>query len=163
MNVYHGLAQGARPCRRCTSTHANLTLKMDDGTGATGTIDPEAKTPADSLPEPPLVISQDDYVDARSKSFGEPALHRQPRATPKQIAARARAQCVKDQATAEHRERLRDEYAAKVASGEIRPPTRHERLIATARGHEDNESVQAARRLLARDGVDWRETPVEQS
>jgi hypothetical protein len=46
------------------------------------------------------------------------------------------------------REATRQAYAAAVASGEIQPPTEHDRLEATAAGHPDNPSVQAARRLL---------------
>lgn len=41
-------------------------------------------------------------------------------------------------------------YSDGVASGLYREPTRLERLTRTARGHDDNPSVQAARRLLAK-------------
>lgn len=48
------------------------------------------------------------------------------------------------------------EYNQKVQAGEITPKSRIERLIETARGHDDNESVQAARRALEKRGIDWR-------
>lgn len=61
------------------------------------------------------------------------------------------------------KEEARKEYRQKIAKGELREPTKQEakereiaKLIKTANGHEDNPSVQAARRLLAKRGVDWR-------
>ena len=47
-------------------------------------------------------------------------------------------------------ERLKMEYACLVATGEIVPPTDEERLEATASGHPDKASTQAARRVLAK-------------
>lgn len=43
----------------------------------------------------------------------------------------------------------REEYDEAVSRGELRPLTRLERLKATASGHPDNPSVQAAKRLLS--------------
>ena len=64
-------------------------------------------------------------------------------------------QLKKDQKLAEKRESLRQEYREKVECGEIRPPSRIERLKQTARGHDDNESVQAARKILKKRGEEW--------
>jgi hypothetical protein len=50
---------------------------------------------------------------------------------------------------------LRREYSEKLASGEIKNPTRNQELICQANGHDDNESTQAARRLLSKKGIDW--------
>lgn len=47
------------------------------------------------------------------------------------------------------------EYQDKVSRGEIRDKTYLERKIETALGNEDNEATQAARRLLAKRGIDW--------
>ena len=75
-------------------------------------------------------------------------------------AAEARAVCDK-------RQELRKEYQRLVDKGEMRPPTRKERLMETASGHPDNESVQAARRLVLKYyGMQWDDhcqefTPVE--
>ena len=49
-------------------------------------------------------------------------------------------------------------YRELLAAGRVRPPTRTERLIARANGHEDNDATQAARRLLAKMGIDWRQS-----
>ncbi|MFA5300908.1 MAG: hypothetical protein WC389_22175 [Lutibacter sp.] len=47
------------------------------------------------------------------------------------------------------------EYNALVVSGHIRDKTPLERRIEVANGHPDNESVQAARRLLEKQGIIW--------
>ena len=48
------------------------------------------------------------------------------------------------------------EYNEKLASGEIRKKTVLEQRIESAKGSEDNESTWAARRRLAKDGIEWR-------
>jgi hypothetical protein len=55
------------------------------------------------------------------------------------------------------RNELRQSYADEVEAGTVRPPSRVERLKRTAQGHPDNESVQAARRLLKKMGYSWEE------
>ena len=62
-------------------------------------------------------------------------------------------QAQKDWELIERRRLLRLEYQQKVANGELRPPTRTEQLIQIAKGDESLESVQAARRLLAKRNV----------
>lgn len=83
--------------------------------------------------------------------YGDAALHRSNLAVPASTWRRfIDAQVMKDRALAARRAELTREYEAKVAAGEIRPPSRRQRLEATAAGHPDNESVQAARRMLAK-------------
>lgn len=54
------------------------------------------------------------------------------------------------------RQQAIEEYNEKVANGELRPLTAIEQLFERANGHEDNESTQAARRMLKkRTGVEW--------
>lgn len=47
------------------------------------------------------------------------------------------------------------EYDLLVASGKIKPPTQIQKSLKIAQGHPDNQSVQAARRMLAKRGYDW--------
>lgn len=49
-----------------------------------------------------------------------------------------------------------EEYNALVESGEVRPLTSVERAVRTANGHPDNPSVQAARRMCMKRGIDWK-------
>lgn len=65
-------------------------------------------------------------------------------------AARARAEYEK------RREAARAEYKALVDSGKVRPPTEMEKRLKVAQGRSENAAVQAARRVLARRGIDWR-------
>ena len=67
------------------------------------------------------------------------------------------AQSEKDRKLIIRREELRQEYWQKVKNGELRPLTRNEKLIATAKGNPDNECVIAARRLLEKKGINWRQ------
>ena len=57
---------------------------------------------------------------------------------------------------AKRRSELREEYQRLVAVGKVRPPSRIEELLAIANGHEDKAQTHAARRLLAKRGIDWR-------
>ena len=65
-------------------------------------------------------------------------------------AAHARAEYEK------RREAARAEYKALVDSGKVRPPTEMEKRLKVAQGRSANAAVQAARRVLARRGIDWR-------
>lgn len=56
----------------------------------------------------------------------------------------------------EKRQQAKREYQRLVSSGKVRPPTQAEHAWNTAHGLSENRSVQAARRLLAKHGVDWR-------
>jgi hypothetical protein len=53
------------------------------------------------------------------------------------------------------REKLNDVYDNLVVQGLITAPSRIDELIDVARGMPDNESVQAARRLLTKRGISW--------
>lgn len=54
------------------------------------------------------------------------------------------------------RNQARREYQRLVSSGKVRAPTQAEQTWNTAHGLSENRSVQAARRVLAKHGVDWR-------
>lgn len=56
---------------------------------------------------------------------------------------------------AQKRESAIREYNSKVQSGKIQQPGKYDKLLKTAHGHEDNASVQAARRTLTKRGIDW--------
>lgn len=56
------------------------------------------------------------------------------------------------------RTELRAEYNMLVRSGKIREPSIVEQLLKAAKGRSENESVKAARRALAKRGIDWRKS-----
>jgi len=103
------------------------------------------------------VIDEETYLTingASRQDIGDSALH-------KNIGTgRAKKQVIEHQSKLDRdllirREQLRQEYQAKVSSGEIRPPNRIEKLISTSQGNPDNASVLAARRLLEKRGIKW--------
>jgi len=57
---------------------------------------------------------------------------------------------------AQRRSELREEYQRLVAAGKVRPPSRIEKLLVIANGHEDRPQTHAARRVLDKRGIDWR-------
>lgn len=100
----------------------------------------------------PKVMSQADYVGAREAM--DPALQGRVRGPGGNQSSTTHEQALKREASRvaeadQQRDERRREYQDKVQAGELRPPTRRERLEQTASGHPDNPSVQAARRLLA--------------
>ena len=99
------------------------------------------------------IIGEEDYLSlngASKASLGDAGLHKaNTRISKKQWNRLIDAQSKRDEKLLERREELRKEYREKVNSGEIRPPTRLEKLKAMSSGHPDNESVRAARRILA--------------
>ena len=54
------------------------------------------------------------------------------------------------------REAAKREYNDLVSRGRIKLPGKYDALINKANGHPDNPSVQAARRVLTKRGIDWR-------
>ena len=56
----------------------------------------------------------------------------------------------------EKRKAARAEYRKLVESGKVRTPTAMEKRLHTAQGDPSNKAVQAARRALAKRGIDWR-------
>ena len=54
------------------------------------------------------------------------------------------------------RQDARDEYNKLVKEGKIRDKTSIERMLTTANGNPDNPSTQAARRMAAKRGYDWK-------
>lgn len=57
---------------------------------------------------------------------------------------------------AKRRSELWEEYQRLVVEGKVRPPSRIERLLEAANGHEDKAQTHAARRVLTKRGIDWR-------
>ena len=85
---------------------------------------------------------------ASRQGIGDAALHKNRTRSDSVWSEAVERQAVKDRELCQRRERLRLEYAAKVAAGEIRPPTRIETLQRIAAGHPDNAATIAARKLL---------------
>ena len=99
------------------------------------------------------VIDEETYLaihGAGRGEIGESALHMNRTKSENTWKKYVEAQAEKDREILAKRSKLRKEYQEKVKNGELRPPTRLESLIATAKGHPDNQAVQASRRILKR-------------
>ena len=114
---------------------------------------------AEQPPSAPRVLTEEEYLNEHGAVFmsgADVALHRTPGGFAKGQRERYMDRVQTDMAANDQRrEELRHEYQQLVQSGQIRPPTRTESLVKAAHGHEDNESTQAARRLLEKRGIDW--------
>ena len=106
------------------------------------------------------VLTEEQYLSingACRQSIGEAALHKNKgRNSDKTWRKMVDYQASKDRQLLAERERLRIEFAAKVEAGEMRQPSRVERLIATAQGMDELASVQAARAILEKQGINWK-------
>ena len=101
----------------------------------------------------PEVMDFETFATRRGASrqdFGEAGAHkRSRRQTDKQWNRIIKRITERGDKLEQKREGLRQEYDQLVEQGAIRPLTPKEQLMATASGHSDNDSVQAARRVLA--------------
>lgn len=108
----------------------------------------------------PQVIDFETFAAQRGASFadfGDAGAHSPAGHMPKSNWRRLmRALAESNAELAKRRAELREEYQRLVAEGKIRPPTSIERLIEAANGHEDRAQTHAARRVLAKRGIDWR-------
>lgn len=107
------------------------------------------------------VMSEDEYLGTLGLSSPVSDYTLDTTRLPHGETARQRAQRLRDSERAmneyaQRRSAAKAEYARLVERGEIRPPTRIESMVRVANGSDDNDSVQAARRALAKRGYDWR-------
>lgn len=107
----------------------------------------------------PVKMDEETYMAINGASIlaiGDSALHKNKgNNSDKTWKKIVNAQAAKDLLLIKKREKLRQEYADKVAAGEIAPLTRIEKLKQIASGMDENESVQAARRILIKMNITW--------
>jgi hypothetical protein len=122
----------------------------------------QAPVPEGPVGREPVVMGEEAYLAAQGAgrgAMGDAGLHKRGRNQSNNVwGGMVRQQAAKDAKVVARREILRDDYAHLVSEGQLRPPTRQEKIIATANGHPDNEAVQAARRIASENGWDWQRT-----
>jgi len=97
------------------------------------------------------VLTFEEFATQRglAPSWGDAGLHSGAAHVPKRSRKRhLQLVAEKDAALQRARDLLRDVYAGRVEQGLIKPPSHYQRIRKTAMGHQDNESVQAARKIL---------------
>ncbi len=100
-----------------------------------------------------IVMTEEEFLTSKDAAFnfGDSALHKSNSSVGKRPrAAQLKRQSDLDTELIEKREKLRKEYAQLIKKGDIRPPTRQEKLQTIASGHPDLESTKAAKRILAK-------------
>ena len=109
---------------------------------------------------PPKIMDFETFATQRGASFadyGDAGAHSPAGHMPKSNWRRAmQAMAEHNAELAQRRSEVWEEYQRLVSEGKVRPPTHIERLIEAANGHEDRAQTHAARRLLAKRGIDWR-------
>lgn len=111
----------------------------------------------------PVVMDEETYLavnGASNMGFGDSGMHKGGMSHGKAWEDALKRQSLKDDELLAKRAQLQQEYRDKVQAGELRPPTVMEQRIFAANGHPDNESTQAARRMLAKKGIDWQSAKV---
>jgi len=108
-------------------------------------------------PNSARVVDFEQFAEQRNagRFAWDVSTQRMPGVSPKQKQRVIKEQNIKQHEQSQRRQSAREEYDDLVSRGVIRPPNHIEKLIRTARGHEDNQSVQAARRSLDKKGVRW--------
>lgn len=106
------------------------------------------------------VMTEEEYLASKGYSFmgySEAGLHNSSQHVSKR-GKKESVNYVRDKAIEydKVREELRKEYREKLESGEIRKPTLIEQSLKVAQGMDERSDVQAARRTLAKRGIDWK-------
>lgn len=117
-------------------------------------------TPAQTVP----AMTEEQYLASKgfSNHFGESALHKGRQKSQRLQDQVVDRQLEKDREYSSKRDELRKEYQEKIATGALREPTSVEKLIETANGMPELESVQSARRALEKRGVAWNKEETNQ-
>ena len=118
------------------------------GAGRRGGLQPQKTTLDEYLGARGLSSPISDYMDDKIRN-------------PHGMTARQKKQFQKEAAAAadeyqKKRSAAIKEYQNGVKSGKIKEKSRVDVLLDRARGHEDNESTQAARRALKKRGINWK-------
>ena len=128
---------------------------IEEGIGLTKDLEEAKITPKEtSIP----VMTEDEYLASkgyRDSFYSEPAMHKGIQKTFKQQEILLNFNIAKSQKYAIERNAIKAEYQKLLDKGEIRQPTRVERIIKAANGHPDLDSTQAARRIAFIERISW--------
>ena len=111
---------------------------------------------------PKNVMDEDDYLASKGLKDASSGWVLDKLRGNRQVAtARGRARFNKEYEKAEkeyqdRRDKAKEEYKKLVDSGKLRPKTAIERTIEKAHGNPENKATQAARRMAAKRGYDWK-------
>ena len=127
---------------------------IEEGIG----LNAEQSTTQEVINSPTPVMTEDEYLASkgyRDSFYSEPVLHKGIQKTARQQERLSSINIEKNKTYLTERSAIKEEYQNLLDRGEIRQPTRIERIIKAANGHSDLESTQAARRIALAEGISW--------
>ena len=127
---------------------------IEEGIG----LNAEQSTTQEVINSPTPVMTEDEYLASkgyRDSFYSEPVLHKGIQKTARQQERLSSINIEKNKTYLTERSTIKEEYQNLLDRGEIRQPTRIERIIKAANGHSDLESTQAARRIVLAEGISW--------
>lgn len=104
------------------------------------------------------VMTEDEYLASkgyRDPFYSEPATHKGKQKTSQQQDQLLNFHIGRSNKYTAERNTVKIEYQTMLDRGEVRQPTKTERIIKAANGHIDLESTQAARRVALANGINW--------
>lgn len=111
---------------------------------------------------PKNAMDEDDYLASKGLKYASSGWVLDKLRGNRQLkTARGRARFYKEAEKAEkeyqdRRNKAKEEYKKLVDSGKLRPKTAIEKTIEKAHGNPENKATQAARRMAAKRGYDWK-------
>ena len=128
---------------------------IEEGIGLTKELEEAKTTPKEkSIP----VMTEDEYLASKgygNSFYSEPALHKGIQKTSLQQDRLLNIHIERSQKYSVERNAIKEEYQQLLDKGDIRQPTRVERIIKAANGHPDLDSTQAARRIAFIERISW--------
>ena len=127
---------------------------IEEGIG----LNAEQSNTQEAINSPTPVMTEDEYLASkgyRDSFYSEPVLHKGIQKTAHHQERLSSINIEKNKTYLTERSAIKEEYQNLLDRGEIRQPTRIERIIKAANGHSDLESTQAARRIALAEGISW--------
>ena len=127
---------------------------IEEGIGLNAEKNNIQESPTPTIP----VMTEDEYLASKgygNSFYSEPALHKGIQKTSRQQDRLLNINIEKSKKYQTERNNLKKEYQNLLEKGEIRHPTKVEKIIKSANGHPDLESTQAARRIALANGISW--------
>lgn len=130
---------------------------IEEGIG----LNAEQNNSQEAIISPTPVMTEDEYLASkgyRDSFCSEQTLHKRIQTTACQQEKSLNFNIERSKKYLTERTAIKKEYQSLLDRGEIRQPTRVERIIKAANGHPELESTRAARRIALAEGISWQPT-----
>lgn len=127
---------------------------IEEGIG----LNAEQNNSQEAIISPTPVMTEDEYLASkgyRNSFYSESALHKEIQETAGQQEKLLNFNIERSKKYLTERAAIKKEYQSLLDRGEIRQPTRVERIIKAANGYPELESTRAARRIALAESISW--------